>query len=532
MSYAHWLNRCSLVATAVVASLAVAICLSATSHADTVAYWRFEEGPAGTDVIHIAGEPNTFSPDVLDESGNGNHLSAWVTGGGPGHGYRVDRPVTAIGLTGAANNFSVQNTGGFPGMFTETGSQVSTMTFPEFTIEVSFMPETGGFRTLVGRDSQGSVTTGNLDLAALYFQIQPDSSLAIKFSDVSGYWHEAISPVDTIAGFAFPDTAAGTWYHAAAVSDGATLSLYLANADTNSGYQLVAQTDMTASGSPDTTLTAGTGDGGDWDAGNWTVGRGLYAGGHGDRAYGFIDEVRISDSALAVTDLLHQPPALGLVVNTSTGNGNVQLVNNSTRGFAFDYYEITSAAGALAPGGWDSLEDQGIGLSLVGDFNGDTVVDAGDYTVWRDSVGDTGAGLAADANGDQVVDAADYALWRANFGGQGGGGGFGFVEAGGSSASILSESSLDGYTLGAGQSLDLGSAFNPSVLGNGVDGDLVLRFASPNGGFFDANVSVTYVTDSALAAAAAVPEPSALVVVTLGCMVCGLRRMLRSDNNT
>jgi hypothetical protein len=309
------------------ATLAALCVVGIATHAwgSTIAYWRFEQGPAGTDVIHIAGAANTFSADVLDDSGSGNHLSAWVTGGGPGHSYQADVASPVVAATGAANNLSVRNTGGFPGMFTETGSQISSMTFPEFTIEVSFMPENGGFRTLVGRDSRGSVTTGNGDLAALYLQIQPDSSLAIKFSDVSGYWHEAISPGGAIAGFDFPSdpqAELGTWYHAAAVSDGATLSLYLANADTLSGYQLVAQTDLTASGSLDTALTAGTGDGGDWDAGNWTVGRGLYAGGHGDRAYGFIDEVRISDSALAVTEFLHYPvpePATGLLAVIGIG---------------------------------------------------------------------------------------------------------------------------------------------------------------------------------------------------------------------
>lgn len=53
---------------------------------------------------------------------------------------------------------------------------------------------------------------------------------------------------------------------------------------------------------------------------------------------------------------------------------------------------------------------------LPGDFNRDGVVDAADFTVWRDSEGQTGPGLAADANGDQEVDALDYAAWVENFG--------------------------------------------------------------------------------------------------------------------
>ncbi|TWT85342.1 hypothetical protein Pla123a_01490 [Posidoniimonas polymericola] len=49
-----------------------------------------------------------------------------------------------------------------------------------------------------------------------------------------------------------------------------------------------------------------------------------------------------------------------------------------------------------------------------GDFNGDGVVDAGDYSFWRDHHGDQ-TGLA-DANGDNQADAADYHAWRSNFG--------------------------------------------------------------------------------------------------------------------
>lgn len=48
------------------------------------------------------------------------------------------------------------------------------------------------------------------------------------------------------------------------------------------------------------------------------------------------------------------------------------------------------------------------------DFNGDGVVDAADYTVWRDALGTDLA--AADANGDGTVDDLDYAIWRSNFG--------------------------------------------------------------------------------------------------------------------
>ncbi|HEY4232896.1 MAG TPA: family 16 glycosylhydrolase [Lacipirellulaceae bacterium] len=53
---------------------------------------------------------------------------------------------------------------------------------------------------------------------------------------------------------------------------------------------------------------------------------------------------------------------------------------------------------------------------LVGDYNKDGVVDAGDYTVWRDSVGQSAIGLAADGSGNGTVDQSDYDKWQSNFG--------------------------------------------------------------------------------------------------------------------
>ncbi|WP_221435553.1 hypothetical protein [Algisphaera agarilytica] len=53
--------------------------------------------------------------------------------------------------------------------------------------------------------------------------------------------------------------------------------------------------------------------------------------------------------------------------------------------------------------------------ALLGDYNGNGVVDAADYTVWQDSFGSM-VDLAADGNGNGVVDAADYTVWQDNFG--------------------------------------------------------------------------------------------------------------------
>ncbi|TWT92449.1 hypothetical protein Pla108_40740 [Botrimarina colliarenosi] len=54
-------------------------------------------------------------------------------------------------------------------------------------------------------------------------------------------------------------------------------------------------------------------------------------------------------------------------------------------------------------------------LTIPGDYNGDGMVNAADYTVWRDSNGST-TNLAADGNGDLTVNAADYTIWAGNYG--------------------------------------------------------------------------------------------------------------------
>jgi hypothetical protein len=60
--------------------------------------------------------------------------------------------------------------------------------------------------------------------------------------------------------------------------------------------------------------------------------------------------------------------------------------------------------------------------SLTGDFNGDGVVGAADYVMWRNAYGST-THPQLDLDGSGTVDDGDYTIWAANFGGIDGGGG-------------------------------------------------------------------------------------------------------------
>jgi hypothetical protein len=53
---------------------------------------------------------------------------------------------------------------------------------------------------------------------------------------------------------------------------------------------------------------------------------------------------------------------------------------------------------------------------LPGDYDRNGVVDAGDYVVWRRSLGQIAENLAADGNRDNRVDADDFAIWTEFFG--------------------------------------------------------------------------------------------------------------------
>jgi glucose/arabinose dehydrogenase len=66
--------------------------------------------------------------------------------------------------------------------------------------------------------------------------------------------------------------------------------------------------------------------------------------------------------------------------------------------------------------GEGTLREGRVVYFLPGDYNGDLVVDAADFTLWRDTLGQEGYRMAADGDGDLVVGTSDYNVWKSHFG--------------------------------------------------------------------------------------------------------------------
>jgi T5SS/PEP-CTERM-associated repeat protein len=90
---------------------------------------------------------------------------------------------------------------------------------------------------------------------------------------------------------------------------------------------------------------------------------------------------------------------------------------------------------------WDQSQLYSGGLlsvisTLPGDYNRDGIVDAADYTVWRDSFGQSVAdGTGADSDGDGMITQSDYDFWVSQFGEIAGGG----LGAGGGATAAVPE---------------------------------------------------------------------------------------------
>lgn len=269
-----------------------------SSPAATVAYWNFEEGAADAYVPYTRTAANLYEGSIPDRSGHGNHLSVWSTNW---HRYRSAVAAAVTPRTATANTRSLQNAGSYPGL-TAINTGLTNWSPVTWTIEAAIRPEdaTNGYQTFIGRDSQGTASSDPA-LAAFYFQLTPTGALQVAFTDAGGRAWTLTSAANAIQD--------NKWHAVAATSNGTTLSLYRKNiSNGDAAYTLLGSLSLSASVNP--ALSTGGGKGGDWDPGVFTFARGLYNGGHTDRFFGHLDDIRFSGAALPPAEFLYSPASL------------------------------------------------------------------------------------------------------------------------------------------------------------------------------------------------------------------------------
>ncbi len=332
----------------------------AESQAATAAYWRHEEGPAGSIV------PDG-SNTVLDSSGAGNHMQTFSSANAPFTAATYSSNVSPLALrSGLPNDLSLdfganpvgtEDGGGRNDDNYTAGKPIQTQLFTAMTVELAFnMNEIGGFQTLFGHDGKPlGDAEGEIDspVAPLQIKVRGDdfpnaipNQLFIEWIDGDGDIHSLASGESAVA---------GQWVHLAFTLTDSAAELWVAG---ETGDYLLKD----AISGEDFAGALGPGEVTIFEPAGFSIGRGMFNNGVTDWSDALIDEVRISDVALTPDEFLF----------------------------------IT------APG-------------IDGDYNGDGSVNAADYTVWRDTL-DSTTELAADGNNNSVIDSGDYTVWSNNYG--------------------------------------------------------------------------------------------------------------------
>lgn len=273
---------------------------------DTLAWWRFENGTAGQ---QFAGtnELSNNTIAVQDASGLGNHLYEFWGADSPQaartHAFSDIVPPVVTGpnsLSMLYNGPGSANSTNNPPASVFTWAQgaaekptvaLETVALKEWTIEafVNFASNTNGHSTIVGRD--GRHLGGNTEV--IYFKIRDRNQFGVEYGPADGPWMDVFTERNMV-----PDN----WYYVAAVSDGQTIKLYVADltAGETEAKEVVSKAitgaDTRFVPHPDPTPTRFA----PVPRMSWAVGRGYYDSLSTDVFLGLIDEVRISSRALDI----------------------------------------------------------------------------------------------------------------------------------------------------------------------------------------------------------------------------------------
>ncbi|MFA6961553.1 MAG: LamG domain-containing protein [Opitutaceae bacterium] len=237
-------------------------------NAGTVAWWRFDNDG------FAEGRSPTQREDVVRDE----------TGANPGRTtqspvYTGNVPAAKLNHPAPANKLSLQmnNPKKWEDVFI-TKKPVCSLRLPAYTIELSFQcADMAMFRAMFAKDGKPTESPA----PPFVVKLSPrNRRLYVETIDEAGQ-------LRSLSSRAAVET--GVWYHLAVVNDGGQLALYLKKAG-GGAYQLQAKTSA---------------EGGLIDSpGNWVIGRGMSDGKLADPFYGYVDEIRISDTAIPPADFL------------------------------------------------------------------------------------------------------------------------------------------------------------------------------------------------------------------------------------
>ncbi len=257
-------------------ALIAVLLMACPATAATIALWDFEDGVDG-DPFSPGGGGSGGSADLI----TGTLMRGWDSYWGPGW---TSSNLAALGLS--MNNADNHQDGYV------TEGPLFGWSPSAWTVEATvYLEEISGWETMVGRD--GSTEAG----AGSDFYLS-NNGIDDKFR----------IDIDTVGGQRWivdGDYAVQTnkWYALAAMSDGATLSLWL---DDGAGYQQIGSLDISAQSVADNALPG--------SSFNWTFGRGWYGGSFVDHIDGKMDNIRFSDEALGPEQLIPLVPEPTTVV--------------------------------------------------------------------------------------------------------------------------------------------------------------------------------------------------------------------------
>jgi hypothetical protein len=127
----------------------------------------------------------------------------------------------------------------------------------------------------------------------------------------------------------------------------------------------------------------------------------------------------VGDSSVLTTDLAGSAGTLSLAGGLS--HAFTAMLDTAAAGTYSATYSLMlsdeNIAGAQNKSLSLTLMAHVVTALLAGDYNGDGIVDAADYTVWRDTFGQSvTAHSGADGDGSATIDDGDYQVWIDHFG--------------------------------------------------------------------------------------------------------------------